>query len=85
MTEPATTYPDRVRLPLALDTARLVAEVSALDLGEYVYYSVLPLTTPVAKPGLTVTDYADGSTERIHLSIDLQPTAWVHDWISGAL
>jgi hypothetical protein len=52
--------PDRVKLPLTFDVAAMQGEVAALPLREFVHYSVLPLTSPVARGG-PVDDYADGS------------------------
>jgi len=54
--QPRTEYPDRVRLPLAFDAARLAADLAALDDGDWVAHfveqhyegdwSALPLRAP---------------------------------------
>lgn len=59
---------DRVRLPLRFDVTRLRTDVDALDLREFVYYDVLPLTAPAhlvdpsrPPPPTDCDDYADGT------------------------
>jgi len=58
---------DRIRLPLTFDAARMLDEIHAFNLGEFIYYNVLPLRSPahlvdpsIAAPS-PVDDYADGS------------------------
>ncbi|MBT9314026.1 aspartyl/asparaginyl beta-hydroxylase domain-containing protein [Leptothoe spongobia] len=58
---------DRIRLPLSFDVARMQADIQALNLSDYIYYSVLPLRSPahLVDPTLPspplAEDYADGS------------------------
>ena len=63
MTQTTTvTAPDRIKLPLSFNHERLLSEVEGQSLQDFIYYNVLPLTVPHAKPSSTViTDYADGS------------------------
>jgi len=58
---------DRILLPVSFDAERMRQEVQALNLANYIYYNVLPLSAPahlvdpsVAPPPPT-DDYADGS------------------------
>ena len=63
----AVSLSDRIQLPLSFDVAKMQAEVQALNLGNFVYYSVLPLRSPahMVDPALPppppAEDYADGS------------------------
>lgn len=58
---------DRIQLPLSFDVAKMQADVQALNLGNFIYYSVLPLRSPahMVDPALPppppAEDYADGS------------------------
>ena len=58
---------DRVRLPISFDATTLLEDVRGLDLGPFVYYSVVPLRSPahLVDPSLPppppADDYADGS------------------------
>ena len=60
-------HPERARLPLTFDAPRMLAEIHALGLPEFVYYDALPLRGPAhlidsALPlPPPATDYADGS------------------------
>ncbi|MEM8909630.1 MAG: aspartyl/asparaginyl beta-hydroxylase domain-containing protein [Bacteroidota bacterium] len=66
-TEPAHTISDRIQLPLSFDSAKMLEEVRALDLGDFIYYNVLPLRSPAhmvdpqIPPPPPADDYADGS------------------------
>ena len=60
-------WEDRIRLPLTFDAARMQAEIDTMDLGNFIYYDVMPLRAPahlvdpsVARPP-PADDYADGS------------------------
>jgi hypothetical protein len=58
---------DRIRLPISFDAGRMLAEIRALDLRDFIYYDVLPLRSPahLVDPSLpappAADDYADGS------------------------
>ena len=58
---------DRIRLPTCFDAARMQAEVQSLNLGDFIYYEVIPLRAPahLVDPALPhpppADDYADGS------------------------
>lgn len=58
---------DRIRLALNFDAARMQAEIHALNLGDFIYYDVMPLRAPahLVDPSIAtppaVDDYADGS------------------------
>lgn len=58
---------DRVRLPLYFDSIRMLEEIQALELQEFVEYNVLPLRSPThlvdasIAPPPPASDYADGS------------------------
>lgn len=62
---------DRVLLGIRFDAEELAREVHALDLRDFVEYSVIPLTAPTAKPAVGEIDYADGSWA------DWHPTDWL--------
>jgi len=62
---------DRVKLDLSFDLARMQQEVLDLPLHDFIEYSVLPLTTPIAIPESArehsgPIDYADGSWATWH-------------------
>ena len=58
---------DRIRLPLSFDPVRMLEDIRALNLQEFVEYNVLPLRSPAhlvdtsIAPPPPVSDYADGS------------------------
>jgi hypothetical protein len=58
---------DRIRLPLNFDAARMMEEIQALNLHDFVEYNVLPLRSPAhmvdpaISPPPPAADYADGS------------------------
>jgi hypothetical protein len=58
---------DRVRLSLSFDSIRMLEEIQALELQEFVEYDVLPLRSPAhlvdasIAPPSPASDYADGS------------------------
>jgi hypothetical protein len=58
---------DRVKLPLSFDSQKLQAEVSRLNLHQFIYYNVLPIRSPAHLVDTSLpfpppaTDYADGS------------------------
>ncbi len=66
-TDHAATEADRIRLPLTFDVAKMLEEIQALNLQEFVEYNVLPLRSPahMVDPSLPppppADDYADGS------------------------
>ncbi|MFT6395299.1 MAG: mannose-6-phosphate isomerase-like protein (cupin superfamily) [Bradymonadia bacterium] len=59
--------PDRVKLPFTFDPERLLAEVQAMSLRDFVHYDVVPLRSPAHFVDPTVpapppaADFADGS------------------------
>jgi len=61
------TMADRIQLPLSFDAEKMIAEVQALNLHDYVYYDVLPLRGPAHEidsslpPPPPAEDYADGT------------------------
>ena len=67
MTESTFQTSDRIRLPLNFDADRMRSEIEAMQLGDFIYYNVMPLRAPahmvdpsVATPP-AADDYADGS------------------------
>jgi len=60
---------DRIKLPFNFNVEKMHSEIKALNLADFIYYSVLPLRSPshIADPSLPVPpppvsgDYADGS------------------------
>jgi hypothetical protein len=58
---------DRYRLPMSFDAERMAQDVSALQLGTFVEYDVMPLRAPahIVDPAIPppppTADYADGS------------------------
>lgn len=58
---------DRIRLPLHYDAEAMAADVEAANLGDFIYYDVIPLRAPAhlvdpsMPPPPAATDYADGS------------------------
>ena len=58
---------DRIRLPVSFDAARMQREIEDMNLGEFIYYDVMPLRAPAhlvdpTRPApLPAEDYADGS------------------------
>lgn len=58
---------DRNRLPLKFDVNRMRADVQAMNLGDFIYYDVMPLRAPAhlvdqsRPPPPPARDYADGS------------------------
>lgn len=67
LTNPAETISDRIKLPFTFDVSKMKAEIEALKLHHFIYYSVLPLRSPahLVDPSLLspprTDDYADGS------------------------
>jgi len=70
MTRPsstAETVNDRIKLPFTFDVDKMIAEVEAIGLNNFIYYNVLPLRSPahMVDPSLPfpppADDYADGS------------------------
>lgn len=67
LTQPTDQFTDRVQLPFSFDTEKMIKELQALNLAEFVYYNVLPLRSPahIVDPSLPfpppADDYADGS------------------------
>ncbi len=69
-------FEDRVKLPMSFDVAKMLDEIRALNLEDFIEYSVMPLRSPahlvdpsVAPPPLA-DDYADGSwTEWLDTSV----------------
>ena len=67
MTESANQTSDRIRLPLNFDAARMRSEIEAMNLGDFIYYDVMPLRAPAhlvdpsIAPPPPADDYADGS------------------------
>ena len=59
--------PDRIRLPLSFDVARMRADIEAMQLSGFIYYDVMPLRAPahLVDPAFAMpppaADYADGS------------------------
>ena len=66
-TIPTDTVIDRVKLPFTFDVEKMMAEVQALNLDSYIYYSVIPLRAPAHQVDSSLPfpppadDYADGS------------------------
>ena len=58
---------DRIQLPLSFDVAKMVEDIRALNLGEFLEYDVFPLRCPAymvdssVPPPPPAKDYADGS------------------------
>ncbi len=58
---------DRIRLPMSFDAARMLEDIRAMNLADFIEYSVMPLRSPahLVDPSLAppspVDDYADGS------------------------
>lgn len=58
---------DRVKLPLNFDVDKLLEEVKKIEMGDYIYYNVIPLRAPAhlvdttLPPPPPAEDYADGS------------------------
>lgn len=58
---------DRIRLPLSFDSIRMLEEIRALKLQDFVEYNVMPLRSPAhlvdtsIAPPPPASDYADGS------------------------
>lgn len=60
-------YLDRVKLPFQFDAAKMLDEIKALELNDFIFYKVMPLRSPahIVDPSLPMPppadDYADGS------------------------
>ena len=72
---PVDTVSDRIKLPLTFDVDKMKAEVEALGLEDFIYYSALPLRAPAHEVDPSrpfpppADDYADGSwTEWLNTS-----------------
>ena len=67
MTESTFQTSDRIRLPLNFDVDRMRSEIEAMQLGDFIYYNVMPLRAPAhmvdpsVAPPPAAEDYADGS------------------------
>ena len=65
--QPADTVNDRIQLPFNFDVEKIMDEINALNLGNFVYYDSLPLRSPahIVDPTLPppppADDYADGT------------------------
>lgn len=82
-------YPDRVRLPLNFDVARMREEVEALGLNHFIHYNVLPLRAPahIVDPSLPppppADDYADGSWTDWSNTAALQKSAYLQSIVDS--
>jgi hypothetical protein len=62
-------FSDRVKLPFMFNTEKMLTEIKAMNLTDFIYYNVLPLRSPahLVDPSLPMPaapesgDYADGS------------------------
>lgn len=60
-------YADRIQLPLSFDVARMLADIRALNLRNFIQYDAVPLRSPahLVDPSISspppADDYADGS------------------------
>lgn len=74
---------DRIKLAQAFDAARMLRDVEAMGLADFVYYDVLPLRCPahLLDPGLPAPppsdDYADGSWAEWRDTALLQESAYL--------
>ncbi|MGB0177410.1 MAG: aspartyl/asparaginyl beta-hydroxylase domain-containing protein [Owenweeksia sp.] len=65
--EPTDTVNDRIKLPFSFDVAKMKEEIDTINMGEYVYYNVIPLRAPAHTVDTSLPmpppadDYADGS------------------------
>ncbi len=85
----ASELPDRVKLALTLDVARMREEVLAMPLHDFIHYSVLPLTAPAhfvdpSRPAPPpAKDHADGSwTDWLDTSL-LRSSAYLASVVAG--
>ena len=55
---------DRIRLPLDFDASRMLEEVQSMNLGDFIYYDVLPLRAPahLVDPSIAAPPPADTMT-----------------------
>lgn len=66
-TEPQAQSSDRIKLPIAFDADKMLAEVQAMQLGPFEYYHVIQLRAPAHLVDTSLpfpppaSDYADGS------------------------
>ncbi len=65
--QPVDTISDRVQLPFTFDAAKILSEIQALDLHDFIHYNVLSLRAPAHLVDISLPfpppadDYADGS------------------------
>jgi len=69
---------DRIKLPLSFDADRMLEEINRRKLKGFIYYDVLPLTTPKRKPDLpAIIDYADGTWADWHDTKELTDSPYL--------